>query len=65
MLLKFPYTLPFIGSVATRSPFRDQGRCPDCWRSGRLGLGVDSKSDTEMFLCSDPDGTAVLFVEGA
>ena len=37
----------------------------DVWSPpGRLGLRVDGMADAEMFLCSDPDGTAVLFVEG-
>ncbi len=37
----------------------------DVWSPpGRLGLGVNGMADAEMFMCSDPDGTAVLFVEG-
>ena len=37
----------------------------DVWSPpGRLGLGVNGMVDAEMFLCSDPDGTAVLFVQG-
>ena len=37
----------------------------DVWSPpGRLGLGAKNLVDAEMFLCSDPDGTAVLFVQG-
>ena len=37
----------------------------DVWSPpGRLGLGVKDMVDAEMFLCSDPDGIAVLFVQG-
>lgn len=37
----------------------------DVWSPpGRIGLGVNGTADAEMFLCSDLDGTAVLFVEG-
>ena len=37
----------------------------DVWSPpGRLGLGGNGTADAEMFMCSDPDGTAVLFVEG-
>ena len=37
----------------------------DVWSPpGRLGLGVKNLVDAEMFLCSDPDGIAVLFVQG-